>query len=128
MLDDLLADWSARARIPFEGVRIVGSRWSPRSYETRDFLSRNQIPYQWIDVESDASMRELAVATIGDDLARLPLVLLPDGTALAMPSHAELAAKVRPADRAHASLLRPGRRSAPAPPAWRARSTARPKD
>jgi thioredoxin reductase (NADPH) len=94
VLDDLLADWSARARIPFDGVRIVGSRWSPRSYETRDFLSRNQIPYQWIDVESDASMRQLAVATIGDDLARLPLVLLADGTALAMPSHAELAAKV----------------------------------
>ena len=94
VLDDLLADWAARARVPFEGVRVVGSRWSPQSYDTRDFLSRNQIPYQWIDVEADASMRELAVATIGEGLTRLPLVLLADGTALAMPSHAELAAKV----------------------------------
>src|SRR6476659_3158748 len=48
VLDDLLADWSARARPSFEGVRVIGSRWSPRSYDTRDFLSRNQIPYQWI--------------------------------------------------------------------------------
>ncbi|HZI79649.1 MAG TPA: FAD-dependent oxidoreductase [Vicinamibacterales bacterium] len=94
VLDDLLADWSSRARTPFDGIRVVGSRWSPRSYETRDFLSRNQIPYQWIDVESDEPMRQLAIATIGGDLARLPLVLLADGTALAMPSHPELAEKV----------------------------------
>jgi thioredoxin reductase (NADPH) len=94
VLDDLLTDWSSRARAPFEGLRVVGSRWSPRSYQTRDFLSRNQIPYQWVDIESDAPMRELARATIGDDLARLPLVLLADGTALAMPTHAELAERV----------------------------------
>ena len=94
VLDDLLIDWSSRVRAPFEGLRVVGSRWSPRSYQTRDFLSRNQIPYQWVDVESDRPMRELARATIGDDLARLPLVLLADGTALVMPTHAELAEKV----------------------------------
>jgi thioredoxin reductase (NADPH) len=94
VLDDLLTDWSARARVPFDGLRVVGSRWSPRSYQTRDFLSRNQIPYQWVDVESDTPMRELAKATIGEDLATLPLVLLADGTALAMPTHAELAEKV----------------------------------
>jgi thioredoxin reductase (NADPH) len=93
VLDDLLADWSAHARVPFEGVRILGSRWSPASYDTRDFLSRNQIPYQWIDVESDAPMRELALATLGGDLTKLPVVLLADGTTLTSPSHAELAAK-----------------------------------
>jgi thioredoxin reductase (NADPH) len=94
ILDDLLGDWAAHARRPFEGVRIVGSQWSPQSYDTRDFLSRNQIPYQWIDVDSDPSMRELAVASGDTDLARLPLVLLPDGGTLTMPSHGELAAKV----------------------------------
>ena len=91
VLDDLLADWAATARMPFEGVRIIGSRWSPRSYETREFLSRNQIPYQWIDVESDASMRQLALSVNGGDLARLPIVLLADGSTLTMPSHAEVA-------------------------------------
>jgi thioredoxin reductase (NADPH) len=94
VLDDLLTDWSSRVRAPFEGLRVVGSRWSPRSYQTRDFLSRNQIPYQWVDVESDPPMRELAKATIGEDLASLPLVLLADGTALVMPTQAELADKV----------------------------------
>ena len=91
VLDDLLNDWSATARVPFEGVRVIGSRWSPRSYDTREFLSRNQIPYQWVEVESDASMRELALSANGGDLARLPIVLLADGTMLTTPSNAELA-------------------------------------
>jgi thioredoxin reductase (NADPH) len=91
VLDDLLADWSAHARVPFEGVRILGSRWSPASYDTRDFLSRNQIPYQWIDVEADAPMREVALAATQGDLTKLPVVLLPDGTALTSPSHVDLA-------------------------------------
>src|SRR5262245_43995538 len=94
VLDDLLADWSAhsRASASFEGVRIIGSRWSPQSYDTREFLSRNQIPYHWIDVEQDASMRELVQSATGGDLSRLPVVLLADGTMLVMPSHADLAA------------------------------------
>ena len=94
VLDDLLADWSARARRSFEGVKVIGSRWSPQSYDTRDFLSRNQIPYLWIDVEQDEAMRGIALDANGGDPSRLPVVLLADGNALVAPSHAELAAKV----------------------------------
>ena len=93
LLDDLLGDWSARAKPVFEGLRIVGSRFSPRSYATRDFLSRNQIPYQWIDIDQDAAMREIALAANGGDQTKLPVVLLPDGTTLVAPDHGELAAK-----------------------------------
>jgi hypothetical protein len=50
-LDDLLDDWQASFRPAFEGIRVLGTRWSPRSYELRDFLARNHVPYQWIDVE-----------------------------------------------------------------------------
>src|SRR4029079_12846384 len=91
--DDLLADWSARAKPAFEGLRIVGSRFSPQSYATRDFLSRNQIPYQWIDIDQDAAMREIALAANGGDPSKLPVVLLPDGVALVAPDHGELATK-----------------------------------
>src|ERR1700730_18856030 len=52
VLDDLLEDWKSSFRPPFEGVRVLGMRWSPRSYEMREFLSRNQVPYQWLDVEA----------------------------------------------------------------------------
>ncbi len=51
-LDDLLDDWQASYRPTFEGIRVLGTRWSPRSYELRDFLARNRVPYQWIDVEA----------------------------------------------------------------------------
>lgn len=93
VVDDLLADWSAHAVAVFEGARIVGSRWSPQSFATRDFLSRNQVPYQWIDIDQDAEMRALITAG-GEATPKLPVVLFPDGTSLTAPSNAELATKV----------------------------------
>jgi thioredoxin reductase (NADPH) len=59
-LDDLLDDWLASYRAPFEGVRVVGHRWSPRSFEMRDFLARHHVPYQWLDVETEPEARRLA--------------------------------------------------------------------
>ena len=93
VLDDLLEEWSASVRLPFEGVRIAGSRWSPQSFLARDFLARNQIPYQWIDIDTDAPTRELVQSTAGS-LSRLPVVLFPDGQHLVAPSNAELAERV----------------------------------
>ena len=93
VIDDLLADWSATAHPSFEGVRVIGARWSPQSYATRDFLSRNQIPYQWIDIDQDEPMRAMALAANGGDASRLPVVLLPDGAVLTQPSTAELGQK-----------------------------------
>ncbi|HUK62948.1 MAG TPA: response regulator, partial [Dongiaceae bacterium] len=90
VLDDLLAEWSGRARVPFDGIRVVGSRWSPPSFEARDFLARNQVPYRWVDVDEDAPTREL-VRTIAGDPPRLPVILFPDGTNLVAPDTAELA-------------------------------------
>jgi thioredoxin reductase (NADPH) len=93
VLDDVLADWSAHAPQSFEGVRVVGSRWSPQSYRTREFLSRNQVPYRWVDVDEDASMRAL-VAGPGGQLPQLPVVVLPDGSQLVAPSNLDLANRV----------------------------------
>jgi len=93
VLDDLLSEWAARVRPPFEGIRIAGSRWSPQSYATREFLARNQVPYQWIDIDEDAPTREL-VASLAGEPPRLPVVLFPDGSSLIAPGNAELAGKV----------------------------------
>src|ERR1043166_3414012 len=51
VLDDLLDQWSASYRAPFDGVQVVGTRWSRRSYEIGEFLARHHIPYRWLDVE-----------------------------------------------------------------------------
>ena len=59
ILDDLLDDWWALAKPPFEGIRIIGLRWSPKSYEIKHFLARNGIPYQWLDMEADEEAHRL---------------------------------------------------------------------
>ena len=93
VLDDLLGDWSASFRPPFDGIRVAGSLWSPKSHEVKDFLSRNLTPYQWIDVEQDAAVRaEVEAASPG--LKRLPVVFFPDGTTLLEPSGRALAEKL----------------------------------
>src|SRR5258708_5670214 len=81
-LDDLLHDWSATFRPLYEGIRVLGTRWSNRSYELREFLARNQVPYQWIDVElaqSDPDVRGL-IGSLWPEADKLPLFLLPHGT------------------------------------------------
>jgi thioredoxin reductase (NADPH) len=93
VLDDLLAGWKASVRLPYEGIRVAGARWSPKSYEVKEFLSRNQVPYQWIDIDRDTPTREL-LESLGGDASQLPVVLLPDGTHLVQPSHRELAERV----------------------------------
>jgi thioredoxin reductase (NADPH) len=93
VLDDLLGDWSASFRPPFEGIRVVGSLLSPKSHEVKDFLSRNLTPYQWVDVEQDVGARaEVEAASPG--LRQLPLVSFPDGTTLLEPSTRALAEKL----------------------------------
>jgi thioredoxin reductase (NADPH) len=93
VLDDLLAGWSGRVRLPFDGIRVVGSRWSPQSYATREFLARNQVPCQWVDIDDDAQTRELITSFEGAS-PRLPVLLFPDGTRLVAPATAELAEKI----------------------------------
>jgi thioredoxin reductase (NADPH) len=101
VLDDLLSDWLANVRFPYDGVRVAGARWSPQSFAAKEFLSRNGVPYQWIDVDQDASAAELVVRLAGD-LTRLPVILFGDGDALIRPTTTELAERL--GMRTHASL------------------------
>jgi thioredoxin reductase (NADPH) len=93
VLDDLLSEWFARVRPSFEGVRVAGTILSAGSFAVRDFLSTNQIPYQWLDVDSDPEARKLA-EMVCPGLARLPVVFYPDGTTMIQPSTRELAEKL----------------------------------
>jgi thioredoxin reductase (NADPH) len=88
-LDDLLDEWRASYRPGYGGVRVVADRWSVTGHRLRDFLARNQVPYQFLDVETSEEARALADSLDGDD--RLPLVILPDGTRLERPDAAVVA-------------------------------------
>jgi thioredoxin reductase (NADPH) len=95
-LNDLLDDWQASYHPAFEGIRVLGTRWSPRSYELRDFLARNHVPYQWIDVELSANDPETKrlLEALGPEGTSLPVVLFPDGTMLLESVPADVAQKV----------------------------------
>ena len=93
VLDDLLETWATGYRPRFEGLQVVGPRWSPRDHQVRDFLSRNQIPFKWLDPEKgDGAVEMLAKYNLTDNL--LPAVLFADGSSLTQPTIAELALRV----------------------------------
>jgi thioredoxin reductase (NADPH) len=92
VLDDVLSDWTANVRLPFDGIRVAGARWSRASYEVKEFLSRNRVPYQWLDVDRDPATTEL-VERLAGSRTRLPVVLFTDGTHLVAPTTLELARK-----------------------------------
>src|SRR5438094_4491620 len=93
VVDDLLDDWQASFRPPFEGIRIVGHRWSPHFTQLRDFLARNSIPYQVLDVETDETAGQL-MESCGANCKQLPLLVFADGSHLSDPSSATVAEKL----------------------------------
>ena len=124
ILDDLLDDWWALAKPPFEGIRIIGLRWSPKSYDVKHFLARNGIPYQWLDIEGDQEARRLVSIANSTKSGKssnssvdtntftperissptapssepsslhLPLVIFPDGSLIAEPTNSQIAEKI----------------------------------
>jgi thioredoxin reductase (NADPH) len=93
VVTDLLDDWQASFRPPFEGLRVIGYRWSLNDHRLRNFLSRNHVPYRWIDV----SVGDEALTLLKDrglDPEKLPVVLLSDGAVLVDPDLETLAGRV----------------------------------
>ena len=90
-LDDLLSDWQANVMVPYDGIRVAGTLWSASSHGVKDFLARNRVPYQWLDVEKDAQAQQMVE---GVDGSRLTVVFFPDGSVLVDSDNRELASKV----------------------------------
>ncbi len=93
VLDDLLQDWNAGYQPKFEGLRVIGHRWSLKDHSLRTFLSRNHVPYRWLDAEtSEDAQKLLQERSLDPDV--LPVVIFSDGSALADPEQEILAARV----------------------------------
>ncbi len=93
VVDDMLDDWQASYHPTFEGVRVIGNQWSPHSSEVRDFLGRNFVPHQWLNIETDEAAKQL-LATTGADGSSLPLVVFPDGSFIGNPPTSEVARRL----------------------------------
>ncbi len=94
VLNDLLEAWRSGHKPRYEGLQVVGTRWSAEDHRVRDFLSRNQVPFKWVDPEKADGNAAALLAQYNVDDSKLPAVLFPDGTALSQPKLPELAAKV----------------------------------
>ncbi|MGW0807723.1 FAD-dependent oxidoreductase [Nonomuraea sp. NPDC002799] len=87
ILDDLLGDWQAAHRQSYQGIKIIGNPVSPATHAVRDFLTRNEQPFQFLDVNLGPEAQKLA----GDGAFPLPVVVFPNGDRLAAPANTELA-------------------------------------
>jgi thioredoxin reductase (NADPH) len=93
IINDLLDDWQANFRPRFEGVKVLGYQWSPKSHNIKDFLSGNLIPYRWIDMETNPEtegMMKLHSLSPRD----LPVVFFEDGSLLKLPDLPSIAVKL----------------------------------
>ncbi len=85
VMDDQLNEWQGSYRPGFDGIKIIGYQWSPKSHVIKDFLSGNLIPYQWMDIETSDEGKQLT--TINNIAHKdLPLVFFEDGSFLTDPS------------------------------------------
>ncbi|MFI9554995.1 FAD-dependent oxidoreductase [Nonomuraea endophytica] len=91
VIDDQLDAWQRTDRKERAELRVIGDRWSSGSYKVRDFLSRNQVPYQWMLADDPEATQLIAAA--GED-CRLPLVVTAAGETLEAPDQATLATSV----------------------------------
>jgi thioredoxin reductase (NADPH) len=92
VVTDLLDDWQASFSPSFEGLTLIGHRWSAESHQARDFLARNLIPFRWLEIETEEARQLVDLA--GADGSTVPLVIFPDGTHLVQPTAAQLGDKV----------------------------------
>ena len=72
-----LFDYDTRPATP--GVVLVDTGASAAAYRIRDFLSRNSLQYEWVDITDSERVRSvLGCAEV--DARSLPICVLPDGT------------------------------------------------
>src|SRR3954463_2892644 len=89
VIDALLDAWQATGDRELEDIRVVGHRWSEPSYQIRDFLARNLVPYKWLAADDPEGRRLLDAAGVVPEA--IPLVVTADGRAMAQPTTSEVA-------------------------------------
>jgi len=89
VIDALLDAWKLAPEHPIPHTKVIGHRWSARSWQVRDFLARNGLYYTWFMADEPTGEQLLQAA--GEDGLRLPVVITERGTTLVEPSDAELA-------------------------------------
>jgi thioredoxin reductase (NADPH) len=85
------------------GVKVVGSRYSQDSRRLREFIARNRMPFQWMDLEDDEEA-DAVIKALGIDASETPIVIGGQGV-LRNPSNAEVSAMLGLGSRGAAPAL-----------------------
>jgi thioredoxin reductase (NADPH) len=93
VLDDLLDDWMASHQPEFEGLRVIGQRWSPEAHDLREFLTRNLVPHKWMDIAIDEQAEDLLTLT-GMTATDVPVLVFPDGSVMSRPTFSDVAGRL----------------------------------
>jgi len=92
VLDGMLDDWQQMYKPAFSGIRIVGHQYSEESYNLKDFLAGNLVPYLWLDIRSNEDGTKLLNLN-GLSQNDLPVVFFEDGSFIVRPKITELATR-----------------------------------
>jgi thioredoxin reductase (NADPH) len=74
------------------GAKVIGSRYSEDSHRLREFLTRNRMPHQWVDLEDDTEAEGL-LRTLAVQPSETPVVIVGEAV-LRNPTNAELGAEL----------------------------------
>jgi thioredoxin reductase (NADPH) len=92
VVDALIELWRSTGQAAVLETKVIGHRWSRPSFEVRDFLARNAVPYRWYAADDDEGRQLLTACDASAD--QIPVVVTSDGTVLRTPTIAEVAAGV----------------------------------
>ena len=85
----------------FTGLRVIGSRYSRDTWRIRDFLTKNRVPFTWLDLEADPQVDQI-LRQFGVSEGDTPVVAWGRDVLLRNPSNRALAEKLgirRPLER-----------------------------
>lgn len=89
VIDGLLEEWRAVGDRGMPYTKVIGHRYSDRSWEVRQFLARNEYSFRAVNAEESKGQQLLQAAGLDD--SRLPVVITEKGETLVDPTDVELA-------------------------------------
>jgi glutaredoxin len=78
--------------MPNETIVVYGADWCGDCRRAKRFLNQHNIPFRWIDIESDKQGEQFVIKA-NRGMRSIPTIVLTDGSLLVEPSNADLAGK-----------------------------------
>ena len=88
VVSEFLAEWANGQEAEFELFRVIGRRSDPGTHELRDLLTRFNVPFRFVEADSEQGRRLLE--SKGLDGSRAPVLIRHDGYTVVDPVAAQI--------------------------------------